>query len=336
VNVLGGLIDLLYPPTGCPLCSVRSPGLCRLCSLDISWFTGNRCARCSRPLSTALAGRGHQSVLPAVTLCRGCRLTPSTFYVARGLGIYRGRLRRAIHALKYRRQTHLARPLGLRLGREVAAQQFLPWLDGRGFGLEPGRGFQVIVPVPAHPVRLRRRGFNPAALIACQVAQVLEVPHRPRSLTRIRSTPPQAGLTRSRRLGNLAGAFRADPGEVGGRRVLLVDDVLTTGATAAGCASALIGAGALRVHVAVLAVRGHNAPARSLATVRHSDPQDRRPPTFPKFIHRNNPVGTGYQQTYPQCQQVEGSPKGNDVGGIGENWQAGDRARQRSNWRIGQ
>lgn len=183
-------------------------------------------------------------------------MTPSSFYLARGLGLYRGRLRRAVHRLKYRRETHLARPLGERLGREVAAQQFLPWLDGRGFGLVPGRGFQVVVPVPAHPARLRRRGFNPAALISCQVAQVLKVPHRPRSLTRIRGTPPQAGLTRARRLANLAGAFQADPDGVGGCRVLLVDDVLTTGATAAGCASALTRAGAFQIHVAVLALQG--------------------------------------------------------------------------------
>lgn len=185
--------------------------------------------------------------------------------------MYRGRLRHAVHRLKYRRETYLARPLGERLGRAVAARQFLPWLDGRGFGLVPGRGFEVVVPVPAHPARLRRRGFNPAALLACHVARVLEAPHRPLALTRIRSTPPQAGLTRGRRLANLAGAFQANPDDVGGRRVLLVDDVLTTGATAAGCAAALRKAGAFQVHVAVLAVRGRTAgTGRPPVAFRHS------------------------------------------------------------------
>ncbi|HCC33327.1 MAG TPA: hypothetical protein DEQ28_05420 [Clostridiales bacterium] len=311
MNLLRGLIDLVYPPSGCPLCPIPSSGLCRLCSLDISWFTGNRCARCSRPLAAASPRRGNDLVLPAPALCRDCLVSPSSFYLARGLGVYRGRLRRAVGRLKYRRETHLARPLGQRLGREVAAQQFLPWLDGRGFGLAPGRGFQVVVPVPAHPLRLRRRGFNPAALLACQVAQVLDVPHRQHSLARTRSTPPQASLTRARRLANLAGAFEANPDEVGGRRVLLVDDVLTTGATAAGCAFALIRAGALRVHVAVVAVRGRTAaPGRTPVAVRHPARQVRRPPTFPKFIPRSDPSSTGYQQTYPQCQQVGRSPGG--------------------------
>ncbi|MDQ7794202.1 MAG: ComF family protein [bacterium] len=255
MKLLDGLLDLIYPPGGCPLCGRPSPGLCFLCRQDIAWTPPDRCARCSRPLpSPAASGGGPVHLVRSV--CPDCLTAPGRFFLARSLGIYRGLLRRAIRRLKYGRETHLAGSLGDRLAREVVGQQHRPATDGRGYGLGPGSAFQLVVPVPLHPDRLARRGFNQAALLATPVARALGIPCSRRGLDRVRTTPAQAGLTRRRRLANLAGAFVADPGAVGGRTVLLVDDVLTTGATAAGCAAALLEAGAFRVYVAVLAVRG--------------------------------------------------------------------------------
>ncbi len=251
---LRGLLDLVYPPGGCPLCGRPSDGLCLLCRMELCWVHEPRCTRCSRPLVAPPAGRGAGVLRLSSGLCPDCLRSPARFRLVRALGPYRGRLREAVRRLKYGREVHLAAPLGERLGREVFGQRHRSWSDGRGFGLDGE--FHLVVPVPLHPSRLARRGFNQAALLAAPVADALGVPHAPGVLRRLRHTPAQAGLGRARRLANLIGAFAADPHAVGGRTVLLVDDVLTTGATAAGCTQALLEAGAFRVYVAVLGVRG--------------------------------------------------------------------------------
>jgi ComF family protein len=113
----------------------------------------------------------------------------------------------------------------------------------------------VVVPVPLHPTRLAERGYNQAALLAAAAARELPAPLEPRALRRRRPTLQQAHLARARRLENVAGAFAPGPRapSVLGRRVLLVDDVATTGATLAACARALREAGAASVTPVVVA-----------------------------------------------------------------------------------
>jgi ComF family protein len=114
----------------------------------------------------------------------------------------------------------------------------------------------LVVPVPLHPRRLVERGFDQAALLGAPVARRLGIPHAPRALQRTRATPPQASLDRVARSANVAEAFRcASVRAVTGRRVLLVDDVRTTGATLSACAEALLSAGAAQVSTLVLASR---------------------------------------------------------------------------------
>lgn len=116
----------------------------------------------------------------------------------------------------------------------------------------------VVIPVPLHPARLAARGYNQAALLGAAVAGELAVPLVARALSRTRATPPQARLDRAARLGNVAGAFRVRmPARVRGRRVLLIDDVSTTGATLAACAAALREAGAAEVTALVVARTEH-------------------------------------------------------------------------------
>jgi len=153
--------------------------------------------------------------------------------------LYGGALALAIVRLKYERRPDLARPLGAVAVRGVAS------LDERP---------DLVVPVPLHPARLVQRGYNQAALLARPVARALGARFEPRALARLRDTAQQANLDRAARSENVARAFAVPtPARVRGRRVLLVDDVSTTGATLRACASALEEAGAGEVVAAVVA-----------------------------------------------------------------------------------
>lgn len=169
--------------------------------------------------------------------CRLCRNGLRGFDAAYCFGQYEGALRELIHLFKYARMEPLNRPLA----RFMAG------------ALPRDRGFDVVIPMPLHWVRRWRRGFNQSELLAKATARRLGV-RMVNAVRRCRATQTQAGLSDSERRENVAGAFRVTRRRaVAGRRVLLIDDVMTTGATAGACALALKRAGARSVDLLTVA-----------------------------------------------------------------------------------
>jgi ComF family protein len=169
--------------------------------------------------------------------CGRCRRGLQTLAVGASLGPYEGSLKAAIHEFKYRSRRRVAG----RLAEELLAS------DSVG---EVLRGGEVLVPVPLHPRRHRERGFNQAALLAHEIAHRTGIASAPGALVRRKDTKPQAGLSAAGRRLNVDGAFAVRRRtQIVGRVVVLVDDVLTTGATAQACARALKAAGAAEVRL---------------------------------------------------------------------------------------
>ncbi|MFO7709140.1 MAG: ComF family protein [Desulfobacterales bacterium] len=211
------------------------PHFCAGCLQAIVPLAPPLCACCG----TAVSGAGVPN-----PLCTHCREHPPAFDRARAAFAYEGSLREVVQCLKYRGKTRLARPLG-RLMHAVY----------RSFWQPPT--VDLILPVPLHRRRLRERGFNQALLLArCWPAAAggACVPVDCGILARTRATAPQAGLDRRGRRSNITGAFSVRrPDRVQGRYLLLVDDVITTGATVGECARVLKESGAARVDVLALA-----------------------------------------------------------------------------------
>jgi len=230
-----GLVRLVWPDT-CIACGTNEPthrGLCEACSRDLLSLTALRaCPRCGSTL-----GPGIKADLD------GCWTCPETmFRFARlvRVGPYAPPLEPAIQRMKYRRRGQGTRELAALLAEAVAARCADVALD-------------VAVPVPMHWLRRLRRGSNHSAGLAAGLARRLRIPLG-RELVRVRNTPPQVGLPASRRAENVRRAFAVPhPKTIDGAGVLLVDDVMTTGATANEATRALLAAGAERVIVAVLA-----------------------------------------------------------------------------------
>jgi ComF family protein len=140
---------------------------------------------------------------------------------------------------------------GFKFGERL---DLIPYLAGElASSLASARQFDAIVPVPMHATKIRARGFNPASMLAMRIADILCIPMRSNSLKRVRHTPAQTDLHRHERIANIRGAFALDGDAGGARRILLIDDVLTTGATANECTTILKGAGAVEVVVGTVA-----------------------------------------------------------------------------------
>jgi ComF family protein len=243
------LLDLIYPPR-CLVCGawMESGSLCEACVSGFTSLAPPFCARCGVPVDVAIGTPQYGDR----TLCHACEMGEAPPYEwSQALGQYGGTLRRAIHRLKYDGKTALARPLGIALARSLV-DPTSPLLTDP-VSSEPRR-IDVVIPIPLHPARLRQRGFNQAERIAYFLASERGWTLDAVSLRRVRRTQTQTALRIAERAANVRGAFAVrDPARFAGRSVLLVDDVLTTGATACEAARMVREAGASRVCIVALA-----------------------------------------------------------------------------------
>lgn len=226
--ILDPVLAVVFP-SRCPACTSplqnpRRGPLCEACWAGLPRHRGP-CCRCGVPL------------VPGGATCGRCRRGLSPFSAGASLGPYQGALRVAVHELKYRSRRRVAGRMSEALLGDPSVQTVLA-------------GASVLVPVPLHPRRKRKRGFNQSDLLAAELARRAGLGVADAALVRRKDTPPQTGLSAAARRVNVSGAFAVRRrAQVAGKVVVLVDDVLTTGATASACARVLKAAGAREVRL---------------------------------------------------------------------------------------
>jgi ComF family protein len=211
-------LDLLFPPQ-CALCRTGGELLCAFCAATLPLAGGPRCDRCWDDIQSG-------------SMCPQCLASQLAFTSVRAPFTHDAGARQLVHLLKYENLTSLAEPMArLMVG-----------------ACHPTR-IDLVVPVPLHRGRERSRGYNQAVLLARHLARDMRVEIDPRASRRVRATKPLAhSMSRDERRDIVRGAFSARRERTEGRRILLIDDVVTTGATLNACATALLEVGALEVH----------------------------------------------------------------------------------------
>ncbi len=230
-----GVVDFIAPPR-CLVCRVQTGDgscLCANCWPGLRHIDAPVC----NAMGTPFAYDQGEAAVSAAALA-----SPPPWDRARAAVAYDDASRPLVHALKY----HDNQEAGLLMGRMMARA-----------GRELLTSADIIVPVPLHRVKLWRRRFNQSSFLAMQLAELTGKMCRTDMLARVKATRPQVGLDTQERLRNVRGAFRVPPSqqdEIVGKRIVMVDDVLTTGATAGACAMSLKAAGAAQVDVLTFAL----------------------------------------------------------------------------------
>jgi ComF family protein len=228
--LISRLINGIYP-SECPVCGNPSDAfshapICSSCWVQIKRYDGPSCSICALPFPSEYS-----------RICGSCLKKNPPFSLIVTFGLYEGVLAEAISLFKFHGIRRLSRPLG-----RLLLDLDIPRAD-------------AVVPVPLTSQGLRRRGFNQSLLIAKVIAKKIQAPLFMDTLLKVKETPPQIGLSARERQSNLKNAFKV-AGDIKGKRILLIDDVMTTGATVTECSKVLLKAGAKEILALTLARAG--------------------------------------------------------------------------------
>ena len=235
-DLIEGFSSLVFPPH-CTLCrthtrSISLDPVCPACAQLLLKNAPPLCLKCSRHLRR-----------PVHSLCPSCRHSEPAFDFAWSAFIYNEPLKELIHLFKYYQRTSLRRYFGALMAAFV-----------KDLSLDI-RQFDMVTAIPLFPSKLRERGFNQSHLLAQEIAGIFSLPYHPRLLIKARSTKNQADLSLKERWTNIEGAFKIrHPLSLKNKNILIIDDLLTTGATAAQAALTLKKGGAATVGVLTLAI----------------------------------------------------------------------------------
>ena len=226
-------LDLLFPPA-CGGCGKTGQRWCDRCRDDLIILPEQICEVCGEPLTRA-------------GMCSSCLKSRPPYRALRSWVVFKGPIRTALHKLKYRRDLGLGEALAWPLAQFIDSR--LDW------------EIEMIVPIPLSPLRLEQRGYNQVALIAQPLAMLMNWEYCPKALHRVKNTRSQVGLSPGERRENVQNAFSANPRLIKNRKILLMDDVATTGATLSSASKSLLEAGSCTVYAltAARAVSRHAA-----------------------------------------------------------------------------
>lgn len=217
-------LDLLFPPR-CAGCGDLGLTWCATCNAGVRHIEDPLCAHCGLPAGQAVR-------------CAACANRHYKFNAGRSWGVYAGELRRAILSLKHRRNASLAAELAKGYKQVFEAQDWK---------------VDLLIPIPLGPQRLKQRGYNQIELLAAPFGEFARLRYAQNVLIRRHDTLPQFELNAVDRWENLHGSFVASPAHLVGKNVLVIDDIMTTGATLDSAAQALLEAGAKKVYAITLA-----------------------------------------------------------------------------------
>ena len=228
------ILDLMYP-LRCPICDKvvqKEQGICPQCRKKLHVISEPFCMKCGKPISDTRR-----------EFCSDCSHKTHNFIQGRALWIYGKEVKESLYRFKYQNKREYARTYAMEIARRHGA-----WIQSKKI--------QVILPIPLHKNRRKKRGYNQAAVLAEELGKILNLPVDTKMLIRVQDTKPQKTLGDVQRKQNLSHAFRTRQDKVFPNTVLLVDDIYTTGSTFDAAAKVLSDAGVSKIYTCCVGIGG--------------------------------------------------------------------------------